>query len=93
MMFFLPVFILAGTGFVAGLVCHRIWKNFWPATFAATLAATAIWTGGVYILLATAAPSELGPPLLGPMLKIAALTFVSAASAGAVMKRRSTHQS
>lgn len=88
MMFFLPIFICAGIGFAAGMVCHRIWQPFWVATFRATLAATVIWTVGVYVLLAVTAPNELGPPVPVAILQIALLTFVSAAGAGAVMKFR-----
>ena len=64
----LPLLILSilacGSGFLL-----RIWiaSEFLRAVAAAALA-TALWIGGCYLLFLLTAPSELGPPLLAPLL-------------------------
>jgi hypothetical protein len=59
-------------------------RNFWIATGVATLAASVIWIVGVYLYLAVAAPNELGPPLLQPILLIVGNALVAALLAGGV---------
>ena len=75
----LPISIVFLLGGVSGLVCHRVWKNFLRATMVAALSATVVWGAGVYVLLWTTAPNELGPPLPGPVLLTFVITSVPAA--------------
>ena len=75
-----PLIILM-LGIAAGALFHNAWRRrFWTATALATVAATALWIGGCYLLFVLTAPSELGPPLLIPVL----LTIVTAL-AGAML--------
>lgn len=78
----LIIFVL---GLVAGALCCRLFRRFWIALATASLLATATWLSGVYLLLAVAAPHELGRPLLIPaLLTLATAMFGAAIGGGAV---------
>jgi hypothetical protein len=55
--------IVTVLGLVAGAVCHIVFRRFWIASLVATLATSALWVGGVTVLLAIAAPNELRGPI------------------------------
>ena len=66
----LSIGIILGLGAVAGYFCHRYSPRFWPATISAAGIATVLWVGAIYIHFFAVAPSELGPPLLGPVVQV-----------------------
>jgi hypothetical protein len=80
-----PLIILA-LGAAAGVFCHLRWHRFWAASVVATFAATLLWGGGCYLLFALTAPSELGPPLLVPVLLTVATAAAGALVAGAILR-------
>ncbi len=80
-----PVIVFA-LGVGCGVFLHNLWRRFWAASGVAALAATGLWGGGCYLLLALTAPHELGPPLLIPVLLTVGTAFVGAAAGGGILR-------
>jgi len=81
-----PVIVFA-LGVGTGALFHNAWsRRFWIASIVATIAATALWIGGCYLLFVLAAPNELGPPLLVPVLLTLATALIGAVLAGVAVR-------
>ena len=76
----LPILIIVALGGCAGLLVQKWTSNRWISAFGGAGIATALWTGGVYLLLWVSAPNELGPPLFEPILS----TFLTALASATV---------
>jgi hypothetical protein len=73
----IPLFIFV-FGVVAGGIAHALLRRFWAAASVAGAAAAIAFVGGCYVFFIIAAPSELGPPLVGPLLLILGTAFAGA---------------
>ena len=81
-----PVIVFA-LGASAGALFHNAWsRRFWIANVVATIAATALWIGGCYLLFVLTAPDELGPPLLVPVVLTLATALIGAVLAGIAVR-------
>jgi len=69
-----PIVIIIALGAFSGFVLRRFRWPFLIRAGMAALLACAIWSGGIYVMLALTAPSELGFPLPRPIL----MTFLTA---------------
>ena len=76
----LPILIIVALGGCSGLLVQKWTSNKWSSAFGGAGIATALWAGGVYMMLWITAPNELGPPLFEPVL----LTFLTALASATV---------
>jgi hypothetical protein len=71
-------------GVVAGVLSHKKFARFWAASAVAAIGATVVWGGGQYLIFALFDRSELGPPLLVPILLTIGTALIGAVVGGAV---------
>lgn len=78
----IPLMIVLVLGGISGYLLHRRTPHWWRASLIAAAIATVVWLLGIYLFLWIAAPSELGPPLLGIVAQTYVLALVPAYFSG-----------
>ena len=80
-----PLIVFA-LGLGSGAVFHTVWHRFWIVSAVGTITGTLLWIGGCYLLFVLTAPSEVGPPLVEPVLLTLAIALAGALVAGGAVR-------
>jgi len=83
-----PIGIMCLIGLLTGVIGHLSSSRFWITSIIAAGVATVVWVGGILVLFALMAPSELGPIIPSAVAGTFVVSLAATTTSGLLLRTR-----